>query len=117
MPYDVEKTKEGYKVIKKDTGEVVARPKDMKGVKGYIWHATKNETDDLLDRIGTLHLPEQRDEEKPDGTEDGPDVDMKKKKEKGKATKATASSHGAEPRIEGPASRSVAGIAPMVGGY
>lgn len=39
MPYDVVKTKKGFIVKKKDTGEVVARPKNMKGVRGYIWHA------------------------------------------------------------------------------
>lgn len=53
MPYTVRKTKSGYEVIKKDTGEVVARPKDMKGVRGYIWHATKNE-DEIVNRINIL---------------------------------------------------------------
>lgn len=46
MPYDVSKTKDGYVIKKKDTGEVVARPKDMKGVKGYIYHSTKGEEEE-----------------------------------------------------------------------
>lgn len=39
MPYTVKKRKGGYAVVKKSTGKTVARPKNMRGVRGYIWHA------------------------------------------------------------------------------
>ena len=40
MPYTVNKDgKGGFVVVKKTTGEVVARPKTMAGAKGYMYHA------------------------------------------------------------------------------
>ena len=52
MPYDVTKDKNGsYVVKKKSTGEVVARPKDEKGLRGFLFHATKGESWDLVNRI------------------------------------------------------------------
>lgn len=43
MPYDISHTKDGYIVKKKGTNEIVARPKDEKGLKGFLYHATKGE--------------------------------------------------------------------------
>ena len=46
MPYSIKKVKGGYKVIKKDTGAIVAgkkKPLSMAGAKGYIYHASKGE--------------------------------------------------------------------------
>ena len=44
MPYKVKKVKGGYKVLRADTGKVVAgktKPLTLKGAKGYMYHAGK----------------------------------------------------------------------------
>jgi len=98
MPYDVKKTKTGYEVRLKSTGKVVARPKDMKGVRGYIWHATKAE--DIIQRID-LVLGEQNE---------------KNKKKKKRATQEVQ--RGETPRIEGGVPPSTeTGVSPLIGAY
>ena len=39
LPYKIAKDHGKYVVKKKDTGEVVARPKDLAGAKGFMSHA------------------------------------------------------------------------------
>jgi len=39
MPYTLDRSGKRWVVKKKDTGEVVARPKTLSGAKGYMWHA------------------------------------------------------------------------------
>lgn len=45
MPYLIRHSKKGgYEVVKRDTGEVAAHSTSLSGARGYIYHATKNES-------------------------------------------------------------------------
>lgn len=43
MPYSIKKSGKEYKVVKKDTGQVVASSETLEGAKGYIYHASKGD--------------------------------------------------------------------------
>lgn len=43
MPYTFKKQGKKVKVVKKGSGKVVATAKDMKGAKGYVFHASKSD--------------------------------------------------------------------------
>lgn len=43
MPYTFKRKGKKVKVIKKDTGQVVATSNSLQGAKGYAWHATQGE--------------------------------------------------------------------------
>jgi hypothetical protein len=44
MPFIIRHSKSGgYEVVRRDTGTVVAHPKDLAGARGYIYHSMKGE--------------------------------------------------------------------------